>query len=367
MRNIRFLAPLLVVATLAACTAQSPDERVQTRDLQFPEAVSAPDAAGGDGRVVGVVRKVLPAVVNVSADTPAGKGTGTGFVVRSDGIIVTNYHVVEGAERLTVQTSDAEPESYDARVIGGDQEADLAVLDVDAEGLATVPIGDSDSLDLGQQVVAIGYALGLEGGPSVTTGIVSSLDRVVTAQDQNCPDCATPEQRTYTDVIQTDAAINPGNSGGPLVDLAGQVVGINTAGAGAAAAENIGFAIQINAVRETVQDAARDPLAPAAYLGVSSASASNPQVQFDVDPPTDTGAVILALTADGPAERAGIEVGDVVVGFDGTEVASSEQMGELIGERQPGDRVEIELIREDGSDDTVTVQLGSRPLPVQAP
>ncbi|MEX0753932.1 MAG: trypsin-like peptidase domain-containing protein [Actinomycetota bacterium] len=369
LRRSLLAVPLALLMGLAACTVEQPaaTNQGQGQGLEFPDPVPAPDTRGTEGRIVGVVRKVLPAVVNVSVRGIQGQGTGTGFVVRSDGIAVTNYHVVEGAQELTVRTSHVDdPVTYDARVIGGDAEADLAVLQIDTDDqLATVPIGDSDSLDLGQQVVAIGYALGLEGGPSVTTGIVSSLDRVVTAQDPNCQECENA-QRVYDDIVQTDAAINPGNSGGPLVDLAGQVIGINTAGAGAAAAENIGFAIQINAVRDTIQNAARNPLAPAAYMGVSSADAANPEVQFDFDVPVEEGAVIVGLDNDGPAENAGVEVGDVVVGFDGSSVETSDQLGDLIGERSPGERVDVELVRADGSEDSVTVELGSRPLPAPA-
>ena len=140
--------------------------------------------------------------------------------MRSDGIVVTNCHVVEGATKITVFTSAEKPEQYDARVIGGDCEHDLAVLKIDGKNLPTVPLGNSADLVLGQSVVAIGYALALEGGPSVTTGIVSSLDRVVQVQDPNCDVCQN-QSRTYSNVIQTDAAINHGNSGGPLLNLAG--------------------------------------------------------------------------------------------------------------------------------------------------
>ena len=151
-----------------------------------PKAVfpsSQPTVATGQGAVVQVVRNVLPAVVNVVADSSEGQGEGTGFVVRSDGIIVTNFHVVEGASKVTVLSSAEEPVHYDARVIGGDEEADLAVLKVDATDLPTVAMGNSSDLQLGQQVVALGYALGLAGGPSVTTGVVSSLTRRITVQD----------------------------------------------------------------------------------------------------------------------------------------------------------------------------------------
>ena len=151
---------------------------------------------------------------------PAQKGqaVGTGFIVREDGIIVTNYHVVEGAQRITVTTSGDDPTRYEARVIGGDATADLAVLDVEATGLPTVALGSSEDLELGQQVVAIGYALALEGGPTVTAGIVSALDRTIEVPDPNCDACA-GGRRIYARVIQTDAAINPGNSGGPLLEI----------------------------------------------------------------------------------------------------------------------------------------------------
>jgi serine protease Do len=237
------------------------------------------------------------------------------------------------------------------------------VLDVDATALDTVPMGDSGKLRLGQQVVALGYALGLEGGPSVTTGIVSSLNRIVTAQDANCPEpqCA-QGQRTYNDIIQTDAAINPGNSGGPLVDLNGEVVGINTAGAGAASAENIGFAIQIDAAKPTILDAVADPNEPVAYLGVGSVDADNPQVQFEFDPAVDQGALLASIAPGGPAERAGIRVGDVVVGFDGEAVDGARRLGELIGDHAPGDRVEVEVVDPDGGRRTVEVILGTNPV-----
>jgi S1-C subfamily serine protease len=298
--------------------------------------------------------------VNVVADSSEGQGEGTGFVVRSDGIIVTNFHVVEGASKVTVLSSADEPVHYDARVIGGDVEADLAVLKIDATDLPTVAMGNSSDLQLGQQVVALGYALGLAGGPSVTTGVVSSLTRRITVQDSRCTGCTNGE-RVYTDVIQTDAAINPGNSGGPLLNMAGQVVGINTAGANQA--ENIGFAIQIDSVKPTIFQAADHPSQPVAFMGISSGPASDPQVQFEFAPPVDRGAVIVDVVGGGPADNAGIVVGDTIVRFDGRTVTDSEQLGGLIRSHRPGDEVSVGIVHADGSQDEVTVTLGVNPVP----
>src|SRR5262245_19940102 len=359
----RAVLALGVVAALvlSACTTGSTDTTTQPQPngspaANFPSSSTAIDS--GSGRVVGVVKSVLPAVVNVVAESGESKGEGTGFIVRSDGIVVTNFHVVEGASKVTVLTSAQDPVSYDARVIGGDVQADVAVLKVDATGLPTVPLGNSSDLQLGQPVVAIGYALGLSGGPSVTDGIVSSLTRQITVPDERCTECS-EQQRVYTHVIQTDAAINPGNSGGPLVNLAGQVVGINTAGANTA--ENIGFAIQIDSAKPIVFQAAEHPSQPVAFMGISSAAPTNPQIQFELNPPVDQGAVIVDLVPDGPAADAGIVVGDTIVEFDGKAVTDPDQLGQLIREHKPGDQVAVGVVHADGSNGEVTVTLGTNP------
>jgi len=345
---------------LAGCTSDTiqPD-RAEPRDFPSP-VTAAPEVTG----VVGVVEQVLPAVVNVVVQTPSGQGEGSGFVIREDGIIVTNAHVVESATSITVLTSDEQPVEYEARVIGGDIPADLAILDVDAEGLATVPMGSSESLQLGQPVVAIGYALGLEGGPTVTSGIVSSLTRQIEVQDPSCPqeECGTDQTRVYSDVIQTDAAINPGNSGGPLVDLAGNVVGINSAGT--TTAENVGFAIQIDSAKATILHAAENPDEPIAYMGIlNPLPVSDPQVQFQFDPPVDEGVLIQDVVPDGPAEDAGIQPGDVVIVFAGEPIESNDDLLTAIQSHRPGDRVEVVIVRGDGQQDVVTVELGVNPVP----
>jgi S1-C subfamily serine protease len=365
----RALLALGVVAALAfsACTTGSTNTAATQPQTNGSPAANFPSSqpivsSGKDG-VVNVVKSVLPAVVNVVVDTGAGQAEGTGFIVRSDGIIVTNYHVVENASKVTVLTSADEPVSYDARVIGGDVGADLAVLDIDANDLPTVTLGDSDALQLGQRVVAVGYALGLEGGPSVTAGIVSSLTRQIDVQDTGCPvsECGADQTRVYDHVIQTDAAINPGNSGGPLLNMDGQVVGINSAGANQA--ENIGFAIQIDSVKPTIFQAAEHPSQPVAFMGISSGPASDPQVQFQFAPPVDQGAVIVDVGGGGPADDAGIVVGDTIVRFDGRTVTDSEQLGGLIRSHRPGDEVTVGIVHADGSQDEVTVTLGVNPVP----
>jgi len=208
--------------------------------------------------VVQAIAKVTPAVVNITSQiqqpnpfggTSMGTGTGTGFVVRPDGVILTNDHVVEGASEIRVTLPAPDGRSFPATVLSADTTHDLAVIKIDASGLPTATLGDSNSVQLGQRVIALGYALDLNGGPTVTSGIVSSLDRTIQVQDPN----AAAGGRTYRDVFQTDAAINPGNSGGPLINLAGQVVGIDSAGT--QQAQNIGFAIQIDAARSIIAKA----------------------------------------------------------------------------------------------------------------
>lgn len=322
-----------------------------------------PSVDPGPDPIVRVVQAVRPAVVSVTTNVATdlgggtGQGTGTGFVVRTDGFVVTNFHVVEGALNIRVVTADGR--RFEARVVGGDPEADLAVLKVDARDLPVVRLGNSERLELGERVVAIGFALALQGGPSVTSGIVSALGRTIQAADPNSP----AGGRTYEDLIQTDAAINPGNSGGPLVDLAGRVVGINTAGVQAAEAENIGFAIAIDRARPVIEAAIRNPEKPVAYLGVSTQTVTA-ALAFQLDLPVEEGALVVGTAPGGPADRAGIESGDIIVSIDGSTLRSSEEVGAAILEHEPGDRVEVGVVRPDGDREGFTVPLGVRPLPV---
>jgi S1-C subfamily serine protease len=351
---------------LGACTAS---KQVKTAPTSAPPGLTArlpspsplPIAGGSEDGLVGVVKRVTPAVVNVTTSVveadpfggaQEGKGVGSGFVIRPDGIIVTNFHVVEGATTIKVTFPATGQRTYPARVIGGDSDHDLAVLKIEAKDLPVLALGDSKTVELGQRVVAIGYALALEGGPTVTSGIISSLTRTIQVGDPNGP------TRTYQDVLQTDAAINPGNSGGPLVDLAGNLIGINSAGAGSA--ENIGFSIAIDAAKPIIEQAITHPNAPQPYLGVSTTSV-DPGVAAQLNLPVERGALVLVTT--GPAQQAGSERGDVIVSLDGQVVSSSDDLGTLILTKKPGHAVRIGVVGSEGQRRTVTVTLGVRPGP----
>jgi S1-C subfamily serine protease len=370
------VAVAALAVTASACSVSLGDNGSRSDASGLSSPVTARPLDPGTEPVASVVDTVLPAVVNVTtdvyqADGSSGQGIGTGFIVREDGVIVTNCHVVEGGSKLTVFLSDEDRSEYEARLIGADCLNDLAVLDIDETGLPTVPLGDSDDLRLGQRVVALGYALGLEGGPTVTTGIVSSLDRTIEVPDPNCQSCDTIDTpqgpvpaRTYPSVIQTDAAINPGNSGGPLVDIAGNVVGINSAGNNRA--ENIGFAIKIAFVRDTIESSIEDPLAATGYLGVSTA-AITADLRFQQNLEVDSGAYVVGTLADGPADDVGIGEGDVIVSLDGKAIATPEELGNVLDGLKPGDRVAVELVEPGGGSRTVEVELAVRPLPVEIP
>jgi len=188
---------------------------------------------------------------------------------------------------------------------------------------------------------------------------------VIRAQDPSCDAATCPNGvRTYSDVIQTDAAINHGNSGGPLVDMTGHVVGINSAGSDGA--ENIGFAIAIDAAKDTISSAKSDPLKPSAYLGVQTTDVTA-EAAFQLGLAVDSGAYVVATTSDGPANAAGIAQGDVIVGIDGQDVTSAADVGHILERMDVGQQVTIDLVRADGSRDSVRVTLGSRPLPAQLP
>lgn len=276
-----------------------------------------------------LVAQVERSVVSIRT----ARGQGTGVVLSADGEILTNAHVIQNPQGLSV-TIPGEDQARRADVISTDEAGDLALLKVrDAGGLTPAVLGTSSDLRAGDDVVAIGNAIGLRGDPSVTRGIVSGLGRSI---------------ETLTGLIQTDAAINPGNSGGPLVNRAGEIVGINTAIRGGA--QNIGFAIPIDTAKAFAERARSGQPAPAtSFLGISSG------IPDDGSPGAEVGTVEPGSAAD----EAGIEAGDRILAVEGQAVAGPAELGGLIRKQPPGSRVSIRTIR-GGSERTVTVVLRER-------
>ena len=307
------------------------------------------------GDIQEILAKVEPAVVSIRTRTLSlgdflrpvpGEGAGTGFVIAPDGVIVTNNHVVSGAQ--TIEVVFADDRKMPARILGRDPTTDLAVLKVDASDLPIAALGDSSALKVGDDVIAIGNALGLEGGPTVTRGIVSAEDRTITAESGI----------RLEHVIQTDTAINPGNSGGPLVNSAGEVVGINTAVAGDA--QNIGFSIAINAAKPIIEELRQGTTRSRPFLGVKMLTLT-PSYAEGLGIKADSGALVADVTAGSGAEVAGLRTGDVITAIDGKEVKAAEDVTSAVNAHKPGDEIKLTFQRGDESQE-VTVKLGERPV-----
>jgi S1-C subfamily serine protease len=339
------------------------------------EAQAEPEATSSDGDLSfsEVYREVADGVVEITASGIAGDGaspfgqqqpqgaTGSGFVYDDQGHVVTNYHVVEGAQSVEVTAPDGT--SYEARVVGSDPSTDLAVLEVDAprDALKPLAIGDSKALEVGEQVVAIGSPYGLE--ETVTAGIVSALDRRITS----------PNGFAIDDAIQTDAAINHGNSGGPLVNMQGEVVGVNsqieTESGGNV---GIGFAVPSNTVRSIVSQLLTSGQVEHAFLGVGVETIpANVAEELG----ETAGAAVVRVSEGSPAADAGLRAatdsraidgipyptgGDVITAVDGTKVSTSEELQDAIADHGSGDQIELTVVR-DGQTRSVEVTLGSRP------
>ena len=319
-----------------------------------------------------VIDEVLPAVVNIRASTvqfdPLGNpdevgGQGSGVVIASEGIILTNNHVVSGATEVDVIFNDEEIGRLEGTVLGTFPERDIAVVQVDSEDpLPSVEIGDSGSLRLGDDVIAIGFPLGL-GGPTVTKGIVSAVDRNIELGSEGVGN----EPAELEGLLQTDAAINPGNSGGALIDTAGQLVGINTAAARAGSAENIGFAIPIDAAIPVAEEILAEPPEQRAWLGISVQSVASSAVaqQLGLDPDA-RGAFVGGVFPGSPAEEAGMEQGDLIIDVGGEEVDSGDALTEALTRFDPGEIVDVVVIR-DGEEEAFEVELGQRPVTIEPP
>src|SRR5947209_9280193 len=306
--------------------------------------------------VQGIIAKVGPAVAyvrtqNFSPGTffPSG-GAGTGIVLTSDGELLTNNHVVQGATSIKV-TIGNDKQSHNASVLGTDPTHDLALVKISGvSNLPTAQLGNSSDLKVDDSVIAIGNALNLQGGMTVTEGIVSALNRSIDAGEQGGGN-----GESLSGLIQTDAAINPGNSGGPLVNAAGQVVGINTATSGDA--QNIGFAIAIDNAKPVIDQLRKGG-------GASSSSGSSAQQAggaFRGVSVTDgqNGALVQDVDASAPAGKAGIQQGDEIIALGGQQVQSAQDLTSAMQSHKPGDKVKITFLRGQGQQ-SVDVQLVSR-------
>jgi putative serine protease PepD len=328
------VSAVVVAAALLGSGAVGGDSAESVAAAPPPAAVTGNDRAGE--LVRSVYAAASPSVVSVRA----GSGSGTGFLVDTDGTIVTNAHVVGSSDQVQVRFED-DGELHDARVLGVDASTDLAALRVDpsaARGVRPLTLADSDRVQVGDSAVAIGYPLGLD--RTATAGIVSGLEREIQA----------PNGFAIDRVIQTDAPINPGNSGGPLLDASGRVIGVNSqiATAGSQGNVGIGFAVPSNTVRQVLPQLERGAVPSHAYLGLTTA------------PAPGGGAQVVEAAAGGPAAAAGLEAGDVVTAVDGERVDDPDDVAAAIDDRSPGDRVTVTVSR-GGAERTVEVTLGRRP------
>jgi S1-C subfamily serine protease len=373
-RGWRTWLPVVLVAALvgagvgAGVTAITDDNgNTNSNDVTIHESTASPGAAVVSGNVTipELVNKVIPAVVSIDVKADGNEDEGTGMIVTADGEVVTNNHVIElytengNAGSITV-TEYGQTKSLPATLIGYDQTKDVALLKINnASGLPTVTFGNSQKAVVGDAVVAIGNALGLAAGtPTVTQGIVSALGRTVQAGGTGTA------TESLQNLIQTDAAINPGNSGGPLIDTAGQVIGMNTAVAGSSSdgtnSQNIGFAIPIAQVEALLPELAKGGSSGngGGYLGVDITTLTPSLRQQYGFTPTQ-GAVILSVNAGSPAAKAGLEQGDVIVAFNGTPIRSSEDLQKAVQNAKPGQSVTITYYVGD-SRRTATATLGSQ-------
>jgi len=310
-----------------------------TLGLLLAAAADARSHPAGRRGVATMVARVLPAVVSITTrqierdqfdQSVVTPGLGSGIIVDRRGYILTNDHVIQGVEQIKVALADER--TFRATLVGRDPFTDLAMLKIEGANLPVAPLGDSGRLTIGETVVAIGNPLWIEGGATVTAGVVSGLGR--STEQEGLP--------VLHNLIQTDAAINPGNSGGPLVDLAGRVVGINTAVI--ASAHGIGFAIPINSARPVIKELIARGRIARISLGLFAVSLT-PQLAYVYDLPVDRGALIRRIEPGGPADLAGLEAGDVVTAIDDLPVRNLHQLHDGMARREVGETVALRVWR----------------------
>jgi len=334
---VTILALLLATTACAIGTSSAP---TSTPTSSYSPTATSPEDYNLPS-ITDVVDQVNPAVVSIVVGTVSynwfmqpvpSEQAGSGVIIDTEGHIVTNNHVVEDATSITVSLTDGR--SFDATLVGTDPSTDLTVIKIDGGDLPTASFGNSSALRVGDWVVAIGNALALEGGPTVTVGVVSAMGRTIEVDSET----------TLYDLIQTDAAINPGNSGGPLINLQGEVIGINTAKISSVEVSGVGFAISANSALPVIDELITKGYVSRPYLGVSLVTVT-PTIVRSYDLRVDKGAMIYYLNPGTPASNAGLRPGDVITGFDDIEIETADDVILAIRNHSIGDTVQIKYYR----------------------
>lgn len=373
-------------AQTTSATAPTTAQSNESATAQTVGGVSTPQlvaASANLGRsslppdaIINVAKKDTPGVVQITNEqvqlgslgssqvVPAG--VGTGIVIDTKGDVLTNEHVVRGAQKLVVTLADGSKE-YPATLVGADSHTDLAVVKVSGTQLTPLALGDSSKLAVGQWVVAIGNALALPGGPTVTAGVVSALGRTVQEPPIQSGSAGAGTGGPYLfDVIQTSAPINPGNSGGPLVDLNGDVVGINTLAAGQTApggpqAQGIGFAIAINTAKKIAATLILQGHVDYAYLGIDVVT-NTPALAAQYGLPSATGVAVVQLPSGSPAAAAGVRSKDVIIAIDSQPITDTSDLSSILASHKPGDKITLTWVQATGNQKvSKTVTLGTAP------
>jgi len=307
-----------------------------------------------EDKIVKAVEKLSPSVVNISTvhmvqydmfHTVPMKGVGSGIIFKPEGYVITNYHVTEGTRHVDVFQPDGKKQT--GTVVGVDPTTDLSVVKLKCQGgCAAAELGDSDKLKPGQTALAIGNPFGLAGGPAVTVGVISAINRAVPS-----------ERGLIENLVQTDASINPGNSGGPLADSDGRVIGVNTAII--PFAQGIGFAIPINLAKEIAEELIEHGKVIRPWLGVSTTDIT-PELAESYAFPVKEGALVIYLAANSPAHKAGIRPGDIIVAVAGKQIKTMDDVRKLLQSKKIGETIELAIVRGDGRAE-VKLKLGEAP------
>ena len=344
---------------IAACGSDPTPTATLTSTLTpSPTGAAVPppvrSSAFGTSNMPEIIKALRPSVVHIQTEgvqldqfnqpVPTG-GVGTGEIIDDEGHVLTNNHVIDGAETILVTLSDGR--AFEAELIGGDATLDLAVLRIDAEGLVPISIGKSSALQVGDSVVVIGHALNLPGGPTITGGWVSALNRSIDVS----------QTITMRNLIQTDAAINPANSGGVLINVDGEMVGIPTAKI--PTGEGIGFAIAIDPAMPLIEELIANGRIDRGFFGVSGVNISEALAR-NVGLPVTSGVGLISVVPDSPAELAGLRVRDIIVGLAGNVVSNTAELDGILIRYRLGESVAVEFYR-GNQKRTVNVTLGDRP------